>query len=96
MAKKILLSIYKPPKQNNNFFLHWLSERFDFYLKSYENIWIFSDFNVQPSRRHFVFEKKANLENVIKNLICFKSSNDLKTQNWKNFMSSFMDRARLP
>ena len=33
MAKKILLSIYKPPKQNNNFFLHWLSERFDFYLK---------------------------------------------------------------
>ena len=26
-------------------------------------------------------KKKANLKNVIKNLICFKSSNDLKTQN---------------
>ena len=36
--KYLSFSIYRQPKQNINFFLHCLSERVDFYSKSYENI----------------------------------------------------------
>ena len=43
--KYALLSIYRPPNQNINFFLDKLSEALDIYSKHYENICIFGDFN---------------------------------------------------
>ena len=44
--KYALLSIYRPPNQNINFFLDKLSEALGIYSKHYENICIFGDFNV--------------------------------------------------
>ena len=47
--KYVLFSIYRPSKQNINYFLNSLAEGLDFYLKHYENTFILGDFNAAPS-----------------------------------------------
>ena len=46
--KYVIFSIYRPPKQNINYFLNSLSEGLDFYSKYYENICILGHFNATP------------------------------------------------
>ena len=50
--KYALLSIYRPPNQNINFFLDKLSEALDIYSEHYENICMFGDFNATPENNH--------------------------------------------
>ena len=51
--KYVIFSIYRPPKQNINYFLNSLPEGLDFYLKHYENNCILGDFNATPSNLCF-------------------------------------------
>ena len=44
LANNVILSIYRPPKQNINYSLNILSEGLHFYSKHYENICILGDF----------------------------------------------------
>ena len=70
----VIFSIYRPPKQNLNFFLDRLSEGLDFYSKNYENICIIGDFNATPSNPNLIqFFENQNLKNLVKNPTCFKS-----------------------
>ena len=50
--KYVTFSMYRPPKQNINYFLNSLSEALDFYSKHYENIYILGGFNATPSNQH--------------------------------------------
>ena len=74
--KYALLSIYRPPNQNINFFLDKLSEALDIYSKHYENICIFGDFNATPENNDMInFMSNQCLSNLIKGPTCFKSAN---------------------
>ena len=55
--KYALLSIYRPPNQNINFFLDKLSEAHDIYSKHYGNICIFGDFNATPENNDKITTK---------------------------------------
>ena len=46
--KWLILSIYRPPKQNLLYFLTNLTEAVDFYSRNYESILINGDFNAEP------------------------------------------------
>ena len=74
--KYVIFSIYRPPKQNINYFLNSLSQGFDFYSKHYENICILCDFNATAPNQHLaLFLENQNLKSMIKNPTCFESSN---------------------
>ena len=74
--KNVIFSIYRPGKQNINYFLNSLSEGLDFYSKYYENICILGDFNATPSNPHLtLLLENQNLKSMIKNTTCFKSLN---------------------
>ena len=74
--KYVIFSIYRPPKQNINYFLNSLSEGLDFYSKHYENICILGDFNATPQNPYLtLFLENQNLKSIIKNHTCFISSN---------------------
>ena len=71
---KSIFSKYRPPKQNINYFLNSLSEWLYFYSK-YQNICILGDFNATPSNPRLVlFLENQNLNSMIENPACFKSS----------------------
>ena len=68
--KYVIFSIYRPPKQNVNYFLNSVSEGIDFYSKHYENICILGDFSARPSNsRLTLFLENQNLKSMIKNLM---------------------------
>ena len=72
--KYALLSVYRPPNQNINFFQ--LSEALDIYSKHDENICIFGDFKAIPENNHMInFMSNQFLSNLIKDSTCFKSVN---------------------
>ena len=74
--KYALLSVYRPPNQNINFFLDKLSEALDIYSKHYENICNFGDFNATPENNPMInFMSNQCLSNLIKGPTCFKSVN---------------------
>ena len=74
--KYALLSIYRPPNQNINFFLDRLLEALDIYSKHYENICIFGDFNATLENNDMInFMSNQCLSNLIKSPTCFKSAN---------------------
>ena len=55
--KCVIVSIYRPAKQNINYFLSSLSEGLDFYSKHYDNICILGDFNATLLNLHLKFKK---------------------------------------
>ena len=74
--KYALLSVYRQPNQNINFFPDKLSEALDIYSKHHENICIFGDFNATPENNHMInFMSNKCLSNLIKGPTCFKSVN---------------------
>ena len=74
--KYALLSIYRPPNQNINFYLDKLSQALDIYSKDYENICIFGDFNETPENNDMInFMISQCLSNLIEDRTCFKSAN---------------------
>ena len=71
--KWLIISIYRPPKQCLSYFLEEISNLLDMSIKTYENIVLMGDFNVEPSNIKLkYFMEDHNLYNTIKHKTCFK------------------------
>ena len=71
--KWMFMCIYKPPKQNNQYFLENLSSIADRYSTIYDNYIFLGDFNMEPNCPALTsFMQSFNLFNLIKTNTCFK------------------------
>ena len=71
--KWLVISIYRPPSQNSEYFLNNLTVMIDFFADTYDNYLIMGDFNIEqsdPSLKAFL--NSNNLYNLIKSNTCFK------------------------
>ena len=72
--KWLLLPIYRPPHQNQAYFIEQLSQLLD-RLSGFENVLLLGDFNMEPNNQHQCsLLEKHDLINIIKGPTCFKSS----------------------
>ena len=91
--KWLILAIYKPPKQNSQYYIEEISRLIDRYSK-FDYVLILGDFNLEPDDKDVSsFIQEHNLYKLIKSKKCFKSLNgqciDLLLTNCKNsFMHS--------
>ena len=73
--KLLVVSIYRPPEQNLDYFLSSITGLLDHYLtKSYEDFVIMGDFNANesnPAMETFLSQHKC--KNIIKSKTCYKS-----------------------
>ena len=73
--KWLILSIYRNPKQDIQYFLDEITKILDFYSSDYNNIIIMGDFNAQINQLYMVnFMLDFNLKNLIKKPACYKST----------------------
>ena len=73
--KWLFVSIYKPPLQNNQYFVSILSDFLDFYSNEYYNKIVLGDFNLEPSIPSMLyFMDSQNFVSLIKNETCFKGT----------------------
>ena len=80
----MFVCIYRPPKQDSQYFLENLSLITDHYSSIYDNHIILGDFNMEPKNPKLVMHS-SNSYNSIKLNTCFKSSGsciDLILTNW--------------
>ena len=71
--KWMFMCIYRPPKQNNQYFLENLSSIADHYSSIYDNYIFLGDFNMEPNCSALTsFMQSFNLFNLIKTNTCFK------------------------
>ena len=71
--KLMFICIYRPPKQNNQYFLENLSSIADRYSTIYDNYIFLGDFNMEPNCPALTsFMQSFNLFNLIKTNTCFK------------------------
>lgn len=71
--KWFFLCIYKPPFQNNQYFLDFISNIIDHYSDVYDNHIAMGDFNLEPSHALLsAFMISDNFYNLIKTSTCFK------------------------
>ena len=47
--KWLVISIYRPPSQNSEYFLNSLTKIIDYFANTYDNYLIMGDFNLEPS-----------------------------------------------
>ena len=76
--KWLVISIYRPPSQNSEFFLNSLTSIIDHFTKLFDNYIIIGDFNLEPSDttlKHFL--DSNGLHNLIKGHTCFKGKGSL-------------------
>ena len=67
--------IYKPPLQNNQYFVSILSNLLDFYSNEYDNKVVLGDFNLEPSSPSMSsFMDSQNFVSLIKSKTCFKGA----------------------
>ena len=75
-SRKCLIVIYtSPPSQNKSFLLENMSKSLSRYLKSYKNITLLGNFNVNPkdeNLQHFTYT--FSLSHLINKPTCFKGS----------------------
>ena len=65
--KWIFMCIYRPPKQNNQYFLENLSSTADHYSNIYDNYMFLGDFHMEPNCSAMTsFIQSFNLFNLIK------------------------------
>ena len=70
-----MVSIYRPPSQDSEFFLNSLTILLDYFTKTYDNYLIMGDFNLEPHyKRLRYFLNSNNLVNLVKTNTCFKGS----------------------
>ena len=72
--KLLVVSIYRPPDQNLDYFLSSITGLLDHYLKSYEDFVIMGDFNANesnPAMETFLNQHKC--KNIVKSKRCYKS-----------------------
>ena len=73
--KWMFVCIYRPPKQDSQYFLDNLSLIIDHYSSIYDNHIILGDFNMEPKNPKLAsFMNSFNLYNLIKSNTCFKGS----------------------
>ena len=73
--KWLFVSIYKPPLQNNQYFVSILSDLLDFYSNEYDNKVVLGDFNLEPSSPSMLpLMDSLTFVNLIKNKMCFKGA----------------------
>ena len=73
--KWLFACIYKPPLQNNQYFVSILSNLLDFYSNEYDNKVVLGDFNLEPSTPSMLsFMDSQNFVSLIKNKTCFKGT----------------------
>ena len=73
--KWLFVCIYKPPLQNNQYFVSILCDLLDFYSYEYGNKVVLGDFNLEPSRPSMLsFMDSQNFVSLIKNKTCFKGT----------------------
>ena len=73
--KWLVMSIYRPPSQDSEFFLNSLTIILDYFTKAYDNYLIMGDFNLEPhDKRLGYFLNSNNLVNLVKTNTCFKGS----------------------
>ena len=70
--KWMFMCIYRPPKQNSQYFLENLSSIADYYSSIYDNYIFLGDFNMEPNCLALTsFMQSFNLFNLIKTNTCF-------------------------
>ena len=73
--KWLFVCIYKPPLQNNQYFVSILSDFLDFYSNEYDNKVVLGDFHLEPSSPSMLsFMDNQNFVSLIKNETFFKGS----------------------
>ena len=86
----VIVSIYKPPSQGNQYFLDILGHLLDFYSQDYDNEVILRDFNLEPSNPSTAsFMNYQNLFNLIKSNTCSKGEGSYINLILKNRKYSF-------
>ena len=71
--KCLVISIYRPPSQNSEYFLNSLTKIIDYFANTYDNHLILGDFNLEPTDSALMgFLDSNNLTNLIKTNTCFK------------------------
>ena len=69
------VSIYKPPLQNNQYFVSILSNLLDFYSNEYDNKVVLGYFNLEPLSPSMLSSMDSqNFVTLIKNKTCFKGT----------------------
>ena len=73
--KWLIIGIYHPPNQNEDYFLSELGKVVDLYLQNYENVLIMGDFNMEPQTKKMEdFMELYDLYNLVKENTCYKSN----------------------
>ena len=71
--KWLVISIYRPPSHNSEYFLNNLTKMIELFVDTYDNYLIMGDFNVEPSDPSLkAFLNSSNLYTLIKSNTCFK------------------------
>ena len=74
--KWLFLGVCKTPNQNDIEFLNRIGAILDYYSQKYDNVTIIEDFNITTENTHLQSMMQAyNLNNLIKEPICFQSNN---------------------
>ena len=85
--KWLVISVYRPPNKNSEYFLHELDKIIDYFSVNFYYIIITSDFNLEPSTSLLKNLMNSNaLYNLIKVNTCFKGKGtciDLISSNQK-------------
>ena len=71
--KWLVISIYRAPSQNREYFLNSLTKIINYFANTYENHLILGDFNLEPTDSALMgFLDSNSLTNLIKTNTCFK------------------------
>ena len=73
--KWLVISIYRTPSRNSEYFLNSLTKIIDYFTHTYDNHLILGDFNLEPTDSVLMgFLYNNNLANLIKTNTCFKGT----------------------
>ena len=72
--KWLMLNVYRPPRQCENYFFDKIGQLLDHYSSKYENFILLGDFNTKATCASSFLEE-YNLKNIINSPTCFKSAN---------------------
>ena len=71
--KGLVISIYRPPSQDHEFFLNSLTMILDHFTKAYDNYLLMGYFNLEPHDKRLGYCLNSNsLVNLVKTNTCFK------------------------
>ena len=93
--KWLCIGLYKPPSQNEKYFLDNLSRALTKMSSEYESVMLIGDFNLTIENKYLeVFMNTFDLEYLIKKPACFQSTSpsciDLILTNKKEFFKTVM------